>query len=127
MSRGRYTGPQEKVVARAVSVVMPSHLFPQFNFSPGQIGWAWRSDKMHTFSSSPEAPSVEISRPFPFDVTVIFEPFFSDEAMDEDKQYEASQRLSFPYFIITQHHRGKMAITSNVDIGTTFHLELPLE
>ncbi|MEL0067436.1 MAG: ATP-binding protein [Gammaproteobacteria bacterium] len=58
---------------------------------------------------------------------VIFEPFFSDEAMDEDKQYEASQRLSFPYFIITQHHRGKMAITSNVDIGTTFHLELPLE
>lgn len=58
---------------------------------------------------------------------VIFEPFFSDEAMDDEQKYEASQRLSFPYFIITQHHQGKMAITSNVDIGTTFHLELPLE
>jgi signal transduction histidine kinase len=58
---------------------------------------------------------------------VIFEPFFSDDVINEDKHKEASQRLSFPYFIVTQHHHGHMAVTSNVDIGTTFHLELPLK
>ncbi len=58
---------------------------------------------------------------------VIFEPYFSEDAMADEKQKEASERLSFPYFIVTQHHQGKMAVTSNVDIGTTFHLELPLE
>lgn len=58
---------------------------------------------------------------------VIFEPFFSDEVIDKDKRRDPSQRLSFPYFIVTQHHKGHMAITSKVDIGTTFHLELPLK
>ncbi|MBT8448620.1 MAG: PAS domain-containing protein [Gammaproteobacteria bacterium] len=57
---------------------------------------------------------------------VIFEPFFSDEALNEEEQYEASKRLSFPYYIVTQHHKGQMAVTSNVDIGTTFHIELNL-
>ena len=61
------------------------------------------------------------------DQQVIFEPYFSEDAIADEKQREASERLSFPYFIVTQHHQGKMAVTSNVDIGTTFHLELPLE
>jgi len=58
---------------------------------------------------------------------VLFEPFFSDQALDGSKHYEASKRLSFPYFIVTQHHKGHMAVTSNVDIGTTFHIELGLK
>ena len=58
---------------------------------------------------------------------VIFEPFFSDDVIATEERHEANQRLSFPYFIVTQHHHGNMAVTSNVDIGTTFHLELPLK
>ena len=57
---------------------------------------------------------------------VLFEPYFSDEALNEEDQYEASKRLSFPYYIVSQHHKGQMAVTSNVEIGTTFHIELNL-
>lgn len=54
----------------------------------------------------------------------IFEPFFSNKASDND--YEAGKRLSFSHFIITEQHRGQLAITSDLEVGTTFHIQLPL-
>jgi len=55
----------------------------------------------------------------------IFEPFFGDDIGDE--QYQSSQRLSFPHFIITEHHNGEMAVTSDEQVGTTFHMQLQLK
>ncbi|MDX2463495.1 MAG: ATP-binding protein [Porticoccus sp.] len=54
----------------------------------------------------------------------IFEPFFTNKASDND--YAAGKRLSFSHFIITEQHRGQLAITSDIDVGTTFHIQLPL-
>lgn len=54
----------------------------------------------------------------------IFEPFFSNTSADGSSPVE--QRLSFSYFIITEHHAGQMAVTSDPDIGTTFHIQLQL-
>lgn len=54
----------------------------------------------------------------------IFEPFFSHHPEDED--YDLSKRLSFSYFIVTEHHNGQMAVTSDPEIGTTFHLHFQL-
>ncbi len=54
----------------------------------------------------------------------IFEPFFNDRVTDED--FDAGKRLSFSHFIITEQHRGQLAVTSDLNVGTTFHLELPL-
>lgn len=56
----------------------------------------------------------------------IFEPFFKNTANDAHN-IEASKRLSFSYFIITEHHRGQMAVTSDVNVGTTFHMQLQLK
>lgn len=54
----------------------------------------------------------------------IFEPFYLDgESKLQDHSW---QRLSLAYFIITEHHRGQIAVTSDINIGTTFHIELPL-
>lgn len=53
----------------------------------------------------------------------IFEPFFQGELTEEDR---IENRLSFSYFIITEDHGGRMSVTSNVDIGTTFHIQLEL-
>lgn len=58
---------------------------------------------------------------------VIFEPYFSDQQPIGNSDYDSSQRLSFPYFIITEHHQGHMAVTSDVDVGTTFHIALDLK
>jgi PAS domain S-box-containing protein len=55
----------------------------------------------------------------------IFEPFFSHSP--ENPDYAAGQRLSFSHFIITEHHQGQMAVTSDVDIGTTFHMQIQLD
>lgn len=55
----------------------------------------------------------------------ILEPFFSNDS--PGNQYDASKRLSFSYFIITEQHRGEMAITSDVNVGTTFHIQLQLK
>jgi PAS domain S-box-containing protein len=55
---------------------------------------------------------------------VLFEPFFTNSTGPEE--YDAWRRLSYPYFIITEQHRGQLAVTSDVDIGTTFHIELLL-
>jgi signal transduction histidine kinase len=54
----------------------------------------------------------------------IFEPFFSSTINGYD--VEAENRLSFPYFIITEYHHGEMAVTSDEEIGSTFHIQLQL-
>ena len=76
------------------------------------------------------------------DQQYIFEPFFSnDQAKAEtgststiallgnkDKEhFDAGDRLSFAHFIITEQHQGQIAVTSDIDIGTTFHIQLPLK
>jgi PAS domain S-box-containing protein len=55
----------------------------------------------------------------------IFEPFFNKATSEE--MVDASKRLSFSYFIITEHHKGHMAVTSDVSVGTTFHIQLQLK
>ncbi len=55
---------------------------------------------------------------------VIFEPFFQSDIDNNDR---IEDRLSFSYFIITADHGGKMSVTSDVDIGTTFHIQLELK
>lgn len=64
----------------------------------------------------------------------IFEPFFNNAAADSvagnsefNENNGAEKRLSFSYFIITEHHQGQIAVTSNEDIGTTFHIQLQLD
>ncbi len=54
----------------------------------------------------------------------IFEPYFSNEPYNPGANYDAGKRLSFSYFIITEHHHGQMALTSDPEIGTTFHIQL---
>ncbi len=58
----------------------------------------------------------------PEEQQAIFEPFFSSKPADN--QYEAAKRLSFSHFIITEHHQGQMAVTSDVNLGTTFHIQI---
>jgi PAS domain S-box-containing protein len=52
----------------------------------------------------------------------IFEPFFNNPADLDDP----SKRLSFSYFIIAEQHKGQMAVTSDVDTGSTFHMQIQL-
>jgi PAS domain S-box-containing protein len=54
----------------------------------------------------------------------LFEPLFADKAPEQD--FDAGQRLSFSYYIITEQHQGQMAVTSDVDIGSTVHIQLPI-
>lgn len=53
----------------------------------------------------------------------IFEPFFNNPTALDDP----SKRLSFSYFIVAEHHKGQMAVTSDVAVGSTFHLQLLLQ
>lgn len=55
----------------------------------------------------------------------LFEPFFSSDQTDQASQ-DAAKRLSFAYFIITDQHQGHMAVTSDENSGTTFHMQLGL-
>lgn len=55
----------------------------------------------------------------------IFEPFFTTWP-HKAPSTEAENRLSFTYFILADHHQGQVAITSDVNVGTTFHLQLHL-
>lgn len=55
----------------------------------------------------------------------IFEPFFKNATYESST--DVAKRLSFSYFIITEHHRGQMAVTSDPDVGTTFHIQLQLK
>lgn len=52
----------------------------------------------------------------------IFEPFFLNDPTDSSGP--STQRLSFAHFVVTDHHHGHMAVTSDVDVGTTFHVQL---
>ncbi|MCP8690186.1 two-component system sensor histidine kinase NtrB [Marinobacterium sedimentorum] len=54
----------------------------------------------------------------------LFEPYFSDQAADQ--AFDAGKRLSFSYFVITEQHQGHMAVTSDAESGTSFHIELDL-
>jgi len=54
----------------------------------------------------------------------IFEPFYQND--DQKHGYNLENRLSFSYFIITEHHDGEMSVTSDVNVGTTFHIQLLL-
>jgi len=58
------------------------------------------------------------------DQKTIFEPFAADG--DADGSYDAGKRLSFSHFIIVEQHQGQIAVTSDPDVGTTFHIQLPL-
>jgi len=55
----------------------------------------------------------------------IFQPFFS--ISDRPPACRVEHRLSYSYFIITDHHDGQMAVTSNEDNGTNFHIQLPIK
>ena len=54
----------------------------------------------------------------------IFEPFFATTASATTCPVE--HRLSYPYFIITEHHQGHMSVTSNEQLGTCFNIQLSL-
>ncbi|HDZ10242.1 sensor histidine kinase [Pseudohongiella sp.] len=54
----------------------------------------------------------------------IFEPFFV--ATSDNGSYPVEYRLSYPYFIITEHHRGHMSVTSDEHFGTCFNIQLSL-
>ncbi|KGK42705.1 histidine kinase [Nitrincola sp. A-D6] len=53
----------------------------------------------------------------------LFEPFFNNNEASQHTN-EAGKRLSFAYFIITEQHQGHMAVTSDLESGTTFHMQL---
>ena len=55
----------------------------------------------------------------------IFEPFNQEEG--SNSMLDAGMHLSFSHFIIAEQHQGQIAVTSNPDAGTTFHIQLPLE
>jgi PAS domain S-box-containing protein len=55
----------------------------------------------------------------------LFEPFVRKDTPEVG--YDAGKRLSFAYFIITEQHQGQMAVTSDVNVGTTFHIQLLLK
>ncbi len=55
----------------------------------------------------------------------LFEPFFRKDS--PEVKYDASKRLSFTYFIITEQHHGQIAVTSDLNVGTTFHIQIPVK
>jgi PAS domain S-box-containing protein len=52
----------------------------------------------------------------------IFEPFFTTKAIGNG----TGLGLSISYFIITQHHRGKIDVESTLGVGTCFSVRLPI-
>jgi PAS domain S-box-containing protein len=54
----------------------------------------------------------------------IFEPFFALSTRETPCPVE--HRLSYPYFIVTEHHRGHMSVTSDEQFGTCFNIQLSL-
>ncbi|MBT8121615.1 MAG: PAS domain S-box protein [Gammaproteobacteria bacterium] len=55
----------------------------------------------------------------------LFEPFVRKDTPEVG--YDAGKRLSFAYFIISEQHQGHMAVTSDVNVGTTFHIQMLLK
>ena len=60
----------------------------------------------------------------PLEQEDIFQPFFS--ISDREPACPVEQRLSYSYFIITDHHDGQMSVTSDEKFGTCFNIQLPL-
>ncbi|MFO1389863.1 two-component system sensor histidine kinase NtrB [Cellvibrio sp.] len=60
----------------------------------------------------------------PLEQEDIFQPFFS--ISEREPACPVEQRLSYSYFIITDHHRGQMSVTSDEKFGTCFNIQLPL-
>lgn len=56
---------------------------------------------------------------------LLFEPAYQQDQPSNDS-LDAGERLSFAHFIVCEQHRGNLAVTSNAEYGTTFHLRLPL-
>ncbi len=57
---------------------------------------------------------------------VLFEPYFAQGGAVAADDYDAGRRLSYAHFIVSEQHRGQIAVTSDPEIGTTFHLQLLL-
>ncbi len=55
----------------------------------------------------------------------IFQPFFA--LSEHNSSFPVEQRLSYSHFIITDHHRGQMAVTSDDEHGTCFNIQLALQ
>jgi C4-dicarboxylate-specific signal transduction histidine kinase len=55
----------------------------------------------------------------------LFEPFFTGKSAAEG--FDAGQRLSFSYYIVTEQHQGNMAVTSDIELGSTIHIQLPID
>lgn len=60
----------------------------------------------------------------PLEQEDIFQPFFS--ISEREPACPVEQRLSYSYFIITDHHDGQMSVTSDEKFGTCFNIQLPL-
>ncbi|WP_370979211.1 nitrogen regulation protein NR(II) [Agaribacterium sp. ZY112] len=56
----------------------------------------------------------------------VFEPFAQHTSPAQPKPILHENRLSFSYFIVTEHHDGELAVTSDPDVGTTFHIQFRL-
>lgn len=52
----------------------------------------------------------------------IFDPFFTTKEVGKG----TGLGLSVSYFIITEHHEGNIIVESEIDSGTTFTIEIPL-
>jgi signal transduction histidine kinase len=52
----------------------------------------------------------------------IFEPFFLNDQSEES----GCIPLSFSHYIIAERHKGQIAVTSDLQLGTTFHIQIPL-
>ena len=59
------------------------------------------------------------------EIMYLFEPFVRKDK--PEAAYDAAKRLSFAYFIITEQHQGHMAVTSDINVGTTFHIQMLLK
>lgn len=55
----------------------------------------------------------------------IFEPSLS--VILPRRDVDSQKRLSFTHFIITEQHQGQMAVTSDEENGTRFHIQLLLD
>ncbi|RYY75173.1 MAG: PAS domain S-box protein [Gammaproteobacteria bacterium] len=60
----------------------------------------------------------------PLEQEDIFQPFFS--ISDREPACPVEHRLSYSYFIITDHHDGQMSVTSDEKFGTCFNIQLPI-
>jgi len=53
----------------------------------------------------------------------VFEPFYTTKRVGSG----TGLGLSVAYFIITEHHQGRLVVESEEGVGTTFHIRLPLD